>query len=1467
MAKIEQSVKDELIILRKELAFQKSEKEELLSQLNALKKIDTYKLTDFNQRDIYLHLPAAICMLRGSQHVIYLANDRYMQLIGRRDCIGKPIREALPELEGHGFFEILDGVYETRNPFIGNEMPVKLDKGDGIFAESYFNFVYQPSFDINGSMDGILIHAVEVTEQVLARKKIEESEHRYRTLIHSSPSLIAIFKGENMVIEIANDSVLESWGKGKDIIGKPVFEVMPETAEQGFDKLLLSVYKTGEPVYAYEIPITLIKNGEPHLMHYTFVYQAQLDMNGEIEGVAVLANEVTTQVEAKNKLTKSEKRFRILVEQASTPILILKGEDMILELANEPVFKIFNVGKEALGKPFLEILPEMKDQPFIGLLLDVLQNGVTHYGNEEPAYFIRENGEKDIVYFNFVIQPYFEDDGSISGVTVLANNVTELVLSKKKVEESDATFRMLIEQAPVAMAVFNGKEYIVEVANEYYLEIVGTQADFLGKPLFESLPELKIQGLQALMDNVMQSGTPYYGNEWEAFMMRDKKNRQGFYNFVFQPVKAKDGTVSKIIVVAIEITEQVNARRKVDVQNQLFSDMLMTAPGFVATLSGIDHVYELVNEKYQSLFGNRKIQGKPIMVALPELEGQGFDKLLDNVYNTGEPYVGINIPITLARNEGLAPEERYFNFSYQPMYDENKQIFSILVFGYEVTEQVIAAKKIASSEEQFRLLVEQAPVAICVLRGKNYVIEIINEGMYEMWDRTLEEALNKPAFEVLPELMDQGFKELLDNVYNTGQRFVAAELPVNLHRNGKIENTFVKFVYEPLREIDGTISGIMALAHEITEQVLSRKKIEESETKFRTLIEDAPVATCFFTGREMKIEVANDIMIDYWGKGKQIIGKQLADAVPELKDQPFLQILDDVFTTGKIYESKNSIAHLEVNGLMVTYYFNYTYKPIRNATGEVYGIINMAVDVTEQVLAMKNLEASEAQFSAMADNISQFAWMADETGWIYWYNKRWYDYTGTNHEEWQGWGWQKALHPDMAEEVIKSFKLAIEDGKDWEDTFLLRGKDGVYLWFLSRAVPLRNTEGKVIRWFGTNTDITEQKETNKKAEAATLMAEGAMKSKQQFLSNMSHEIRTPMNAIVGFTNVMLKTKLDENQNKYINAIKASGDSLIVLIDDILDLAKVDTGKMIFQIIPFKLSESMIEMLYLFEIKIQEKNLELVNQYDYTIPEILLGDPLRLHQIIINLISNAIKFTTKGKITLSVRLLEEDDEKATIEFSISDTGIGIPENRLEYIFGAFQQATSETSQLFGGTGLGLAIVKQLVENQKGTLAVTSKVGEGSNFSFVLSFKKTEVETAEEIDLEITPTIKNLKILVVEDVKLNQLLMKIILEDFGIEVDLADNGKIAVEKLNINNYDIIFMDLQMPEMNGFEATEYIRNKMNSQIPIIALTADVTTMDVEKCKAFGMNDYISKPIDEKLLYNKIIKYMPNLDLKKNS
>ncbi|MHB1106504.1 MAG: ATP-binding protein [Lutibacter sp.] len=385
-------------------------------------------------------------------------------------------------------------------------------------------------------------------------------------------------------------------------------------------------------------------------------------------------------------------------------------------------------------------------------------------------------------------------------------------------------------------------------------------------------------------------------------------------------------------------------------------------------------------------------------------------------------------------------------------------------------------------------------------------------------------------------------------------------------------------------------------------------------------------------------------------------------------------------------------------------------------------------------------------------------------------------------------------------------------------------------------------------------------EAKLKAESDTQIAEMAMKAKQQFLSNMSHEIRTPMTAIIGFTKVVLKTDLSEKQKEYLNAIKTSGDSLIVLINDILDLAKVDSGKMFFEQTPFKMSESITAIIQLFEIKTQENNTELIIEYDQKIPEVLLGDPMRLRQIILNLMSNAVKFTSGGKIKASVRLLKEDKKKVTLEFAIADTGIGIPPAQIATIFENFQQASTGTSKMYGGTGLGLAIAKQLVESQGGSIAVKSKIDVGSTFSFIMSFQKTndnvKVTTETQNTTSESETVpKNIKVLVVEDIALNQLLMKTLLDDFGFDCDIAFNGKIAINKVQNNHYDIVLMDLQMPEMDGFEATDYIRNTMKLNIPIIALTANVTTVDLEKCKAVGMNDYISKPVEELILYKKIV------------
>ncbi len=630
----------------------------------------------------------------------------------------------------------------------------------------------------------------------------------------------------------------------------------------------------------------------------------------------------------------------------------------------------------------------------------------------------------------------------------------------------------------------------------------------------------------------------------------------------------------------------------------------------------------------------------------------------------------------------------------------------------------------------------------------------------------------------------------------------------------------------------------------------------------RSLIEASldPLVTI---NTEGKITDMNQALANITGFSREkLTGTDFFDYFTE--PQMAREVYQEVFAKGSMADLPLTLRHKD--GKLTDVLFNGSvYK---DDHGNVLGVVIVARDVTAQKLLSKySLSLIEASLDPLVT--------INTEGKITDMNEALVNITGLTREQLTGTDFLDYFtEPQMAREVYED---VFANGSVADSPLTLRHKGGKLTDVLFNGSVYRDDHGNVLGVVIVARDVTEQKRLTKelteaivfaelatsfaedekiKAEKATLTAENAVKAKQQFLSNMSHEIRTPMNAIIGFTKVVLKTELTAKQKEYLTAIKMSGDALIVLINDILDLAKVDAGKMTFEKVPFRMSLSLSAMLHLFETKIQEKNLELVKQYDSRIPDVLVGDPVRLHQIILNLVSNAVKFTNTGTITVIVQLLKEDDVNVQIEFAVSDTGIGIPNNKIEKIFENFQQASSGTSRIYGGTGLGLAIVKQLVEAQGGSIGVKSTLDQGSTFSFVLTFQKTLAEAeiiaeAEVLDLEI----KNIRVLVAEDIPLNQLLMKTLLDDYGFERDIAENGKIAIEKLKEKAYDVILMDLQMPVMNGFETTEYIRHTLKSKIPIIALTADVTTVDLAKCKSVGMNDYIAKPVDEKLLYNKII------------
>ena len=724
-----------------------------------------------------------------------------------------------------------------------------------------------------------------------------------------------------------------------------------------------------------------------------------------------------------------------------------------------------------------------------------------------------------------------------------------------------------------------------------------------------------------------------------------------------------------------------------------------------------------------------------------------------------------------------------------------------------------------------------------------------------------------------------------------------------MSRSGKPLGMFSTHYKMPHRPDDRSLKLLDLLARQAAD-IIERKQSEEalrtSESFLNSIIDQSPLPMWISDDRGTLIRINKACQDLMHISEDEVIGKYniLTDSIVE--EQGFMPLVRRVFEAGETvrFEIKYDSSQLKYLHLIhfVSVILEITVFPIRDSRGKIVNAVIQHIDITERKQAEETLRESHQILDGIINTIPVRVFWKNEDLVFLGCNAIFAHDAGfadsgdvVGRDDYQMvWHDQAELYRADDLQVIESGrpKLFIEEPQTTPD--------GNTIVLLTSKIPLCNSDGEIIGVLGTYTDITERKRSEQELqkinqdlkiaiEKSNELAEQARKAnsaKSEFLANMSHEIRTPLNGIIGMIGMLLDTNLDAEQREYAQIAQSSGETLRSLINDILDFSKVEARKLELETLDFDLHATLKDTTDMLTIDAHEKDLELVCLVDPEVPSRLRGDPGRLRQVLVNLGGNAVKFTAQGKIVIRVSLERDDERNVTLRFSVSDTGIGIPANRQGILFSLFTQVDGSTTRKYGGTGLGLAISKQLVELMGGRIGVESVEGKGSTFWFTAVFEKrpTGPGTVDEMFAKIEgegtiertaskPIIsdnnkRKIRILVAEDNPVNQKVAQAMMRKIGLNADVASNGREAIDALQNILYDLVLMDCQMPEMDGFEATRRIRKDvsgmLNPRIPIIAMTASTMQGDREKCIQAGMSDFIAKPVQQKELVEMLARWL---------
>jgi PAS domain S-box-containing protein len=888
---------------------------------------------------------------------------------------------------------------------------------------------------------------------------------------------------------------------------------------------------------------------------------------------------------------------------------------------------------------------------------------------------------------------------------------------------------------------------IVAVSQDYLQATGRTTGELIGKGLFEAFPnnpddphQTSEKTVRASLEYALKHKEPHY----LPVQRYDVSNPDGsfierYWSADNKPVLNELGEVIYLIHSAEDVTEKLKTEQK---QAQLKSiektfSLFMHAPMVVGLVTGDDYLLEMANEAAFKLWGKGpEMIGKPILHGLPELEGQGVIERFDQVRTSGQPYFANEVPIT-SFVDGKE-EQHYFNLVYQPYYgEESRQPTGVFTISYDVTEQVKARQKAQESEEKYHGLFESMEQAFCIIevlfdtnkQAQDYRFLETNP-VFEK-QTGLKDAVGKTARELVPDL-ESHWVEFYGKVAITGKS-------LSFHDESKAMNRW--FEVNAFKIGSSNSSKVAILFSDITERKQVEEAIKQSESNLRNTILQAPVAIGILKGPSFVVEIANDAMYELWGRSKEELqGKSIFVGLPEVKDQGYEELLTGVYTTAERFSAQGIPVTLPRNGRVETVYINLLYEAFREADGRVSGVIAVATDVTDQVVARMKVEESNKDFQFVTDFMPQMIWVTRPDGYHYYYNKQWYDFTGLTYGETEGEGWNGVFHPDDQQRAWQLWRHSLATGEPYEIEYRCRRYDGQYRWVLGRALPLKDESGTILKWFGTCTDIHDQKieaqlleekvkERTEELQKANQELKRSNKNLEEFAYAASHDLKEPTRKIHVFAERLkdsLGDRLQESEKQYFQRMELASKRMSTLIDDLLTYSEVSQKATL---------EQEVDLNFIIDCVLSDLDLE-IEQKRATIQVSKLfhmtGHRRQLQQAFQNLISNALKYSkpevapvisiTCGKIKGSdtgLHFTTEQQAKEFYQVMVKDNGIGFEQEDAERIFNVFTRLHGMAE--YKGTGVGLSIVRKVIENHHGYIWAESQPSEGATFKILLPSK--------------------------------------------------------------------------------------------------------------------------------------------------